>query len=100
MLEKSEFILSFVGSIPYVLDPDDNFDHPKHPIETLWDNGGDCEDSSALYASIMESLGYETVFVLLEAMADDGDSWGGHAMIGIYIPNHSGEYFSLDGDSH
>ncbi len=98
-LGKADFILSFVGSIPYVLDPDDNFDHPKHPIETLWENGGDCEDSSALYASIMESLGYQTVLALLEAKSEYGDDWGGHAMVGIYIPNHSGEYFNLDGDS-
>ncbi|MFL2982084.1 MAG: transglutaminase domain-containing protein [Candidatus Poseidoniaceae archaeon] len=97
-LGKAEFILSFVGSIPYVFDPDDNFDHPKHPIETLWENGGDCEDSSALYASIMESLGYETVLVLLEAQAEYGDDWEGHAMVGIYIPNHSGEHFTLEGD--
>ena len=99
MLGKAEFILSFVGTIPYVLDPDGLGDHPKHPIETLWESGGDCEDSSALYASIMESLGYETVLVLLEAQAEYGGDWIGHAMIGIYIPNHSGEYFDLDGDS-
>ena len=99
MLGKAEFILSFVGTIPYVFDPDGLGDHPKHPIETLWENGGDCEDSSALYASIMESLGYETVLVLLEAQGEYGGDWEGHAMIGIYIPNHSGEYFVLDGDS-
>ena len=98
MLGKAEFILSFVGTIPYVLDPDGLGDHPKHPIETLWENEGDCEDSSALYASIMESLGYDTVLVILEAKAEFGDSWGGHAMVGIYIPNHSGDHFTLEGD--
>ena len=98
-LKKAEFILAFVGSIPYVLDPDDDFDHPKYPIETLWENSGDCEDSSALYGSIMEYLGYRTILVLLDAKADSGDSWGGHAMIGIHIPNHSGDYFSLQGDT-
>ena len=95
---KADFILSFVGSIPYALDPDDDFDHPKFPIETLWENEGDCEDSSALYASIMESLGYRTVLVLLEAKAYSFDSWGYHAMVGIYIPGHSGDYFTLEGD--
>ena len=58
---KADLRLSFVGSIPYALDPDDDFEYPKFPIETLWENEGDCEDSSALYASIMESLGYRTV---------------------------------------
>ena len=97
-LAKAEFILSFVGSIPYAFDPDDGGDYPKFPIETLWENEGDCEDSSALYASIMESLGYRTVLVLLEVKSDYYDSWGGHAMVGIYIPGHSGDYFTLEGD--
>lgn len=98
-LERAEFILAFVGSIPYVFDPDDDFDHPKYPIETLWENGGDCEDSSALYASIMEALGYETILVLLETKFEAADSWGGHALIGIHISNHTGESFTLNGDS-
>ena len=98
-LEKAEFILAFVGAIPYQFDPDDNWDHPKYPIETLWENSGDCEDSSALYASLMESLGFRTVLVLLEAKDQPSGDSIGHAMIGIYIPNHSGDYFTLSGDS-
>ena len=97
--EKAEFILAFVGAIPYVLDPDDDYDHPKYPIETLWENGGDCEDSSALYASLMEALGYEVILVLLEAKAEASDDWVGHALIGIHIPNHSGDSFTLSGGS-
>ena len=98
-LEKAEFILAFVGTIPYILDLDDGFDHPKYPIETLWENGGDCEDSSALYASLMEALGYQTILVLLEAKPEQSDEWLGHAMIGIHIPSHSGDSFTLSGDS-
>jgi len=98
-LEKAEFILAFVGTIPYVFDPDDDWDHPKYPIETLWENGGDCEDSSALYASLMEALGYQTILVLLEAKYEPSDTWGGHALVGIHIPNHSGDSFTLSGDS-
>ena len=98
-LEKAEFILAFVGSIPYVDDPEDVFDYPKYPIETLWENGGDCEDSSALYASLMEALGYQVILVLLEVKTDSSDDWGGHALIGIDIPGHSGDSFSLSGGS-
>ena len=75
--EKAEFILAFVGAIPYVLDPDDDYDHPKYPIETLWENGGDCEDSSALYASLMEALGYASNSgSWLDAKADAADLIG------------------------
>ena len=97
-LEKAEFILAFVGAIAYQFDPDDGFDHPKYPIEILWEHSGDCEDSSALYASLMESLGYKTILVLLDTKETSTDEWGGHALVGIYIPNHTGDYFELDGD--
>ena len=46
----------------------------------------------------MESLGYRTVLVLLEAQFEYGGNWEGHAMVGIYIPGHSGDYFTLEGD--
>jgi hypothetical protein len=97
--EKAEFILAFVGSIPYELDPDDDFDHPKYPIETLWENSGDCEDSSALYASIMEALGYHTIMVMADVKSESAEPWGGHVLIGIHLANHSGDTFSLNGDS-
>ena len=39
----------------------------------------------------MEALGYDAVLILLDVLRDeDDDTWGGHAMPGIYIPNHSG----------
>ena len=97
-LEKAEFILAFVGAIAYQYDPDDGYDHPKYPIEILWEHSGDCEDSSALYASLMESLGYKTILVLLDAKGTSTDDWVGHALIGIHIPNHTGDYFELNGD--
>tara|TARA_X000001036_G_C20544048_1_gene751555 strand:- start:46 stop:1080 length:1035 start_codon:yes stop_codon:yes gene_type:complete len=98
-LEKAEFILAFVGAIPYEFDPDDDFDHPKYPIETLWENSGDCEDSSALYASLMEAIGYQTLMVMADVKAESSEPWEAHVLIGIYIPNHSGEFFTVSGDS-
>jgi len=95
-LEKAEFILAFVGDIPYVLDGED-VEYPKYPIETLWDNGGDCEDSSALYSSLMEALDYDTILVDLDVKGDASDTWGAHLMVGISIPGHSGEaWFELE----
>lgn len=60
--------VSFVQSLEYV--PDDigtGFDdYPKFPLETLYDEGGDCEDSSILLASLLRELGYGTVLVLFD----------------------------------
>ena len=94
MIDKAEFILAFVGAIPYILEGEDE-EYPKYPIEILWENGGDCEDSSALYISIMEALGYDAILILLEVKADAEDEWGGHAMVGISIPGYSGEEWFL-----
>ena len=97
MIDKAEFILAFVGAIPYILEGEGE-EYPKYPIEMLWENGGDCEDSSALYISIMEALGYDAILILLEVKANEADEWGGHAMVGISIPGYSGEeWFLVEG---
>ncbi|TJX14581.1 S-layer homology domain-containing protein [Tissierella creatinini] len=61
-------VVSFVQSLKYV--PDDigtGYDeYPKFPLETLYDQGGDCEDSSILLASLLRELGYGTVLVATE----------------------------------
>ena len=64
-------------TIPYKTDPDTRGDDEffKYPAETLWDGGGDCEDSSFLYASIMSALGYRTSVAMFPT----------HAMAGIVL---------------
>ena len=92
-LEEAEFILAFVRAIPYQFDIEGMGvdEYPKYPIEMLWEGAGDCEDAAALYISLMEALDYDTVLILLEVKQnEDDDTWGGHAMPGIYIPNHNG----------
>jgi hypothetical protein len=49
----------FVQSLAYL--PDDDaleYDYPKYPLETLYDLGGDCEDSSILLVSLLREMGY------------------------------------------
>lgn len=74
---RAEFILFFVQTIPYKSDMDtrghDEFF--KYPAETLWDGGGDCEDSSFLYAALMSAFGHRTAV----AMFSD------HAMAGVVL---------------
>jgi transglutaminase-like putative cysteine protease len=94
-LSRAEFILSFVASIPYQYDYEGTgyTEYPKFPIEMLWENAGDCEDAAALYISIMESLDFDVILVLLDIKSSGGedDEWGGHAVPAIHIPNYSGE---------
>ena len=59
----------------------------KYPVETLVDKKGDCEDSSVLFASIMDALGYD-VAMLFYVLEDDI----GHLAVGIHIDGIHGEY--------
>lgn len=73
--ETANFILAFVQSLPYIPDnistPFDDF--PKFPLETLIEGGGDCEDTSILYATLLKILGYDVILV----------SPPGHMMVGV-----------------
>ena len=60
----------------------------------LWDGQGDCEDSSALYASLMEALGYDAVLLLFLGDIE------GHAAIGISVPGASGMSYRYGGEDY
>ncbi|MCL7384581.1 MAG: hypothetical protein LZ174_09870 [Thaumarchaeota archaeon] len=73
--DMANFILAFVQGLPYIPDkvstPYDEF--PKFPLETLIEGGGDCEDTSILYATLLKIIGYNVVLV----------SPPGHMMVGV-----------------
>jgi len=58
------FVLAFVQSLPYTSDSvTSGYDeYPRFPIETLAD-GGDCEDTSILFATITLIMNYGTVYI-------------------------------------
>ena len=97
-LDIANFILAFVGGIPYQYDIDGMGvnEYPKYPIEMLWEHAGDCEDAASLYISLMESIGYDALLVLMMVKSSENEDWGGHAMPAVYIPNYSdGDGFEL-----
>ncbi len=63
--DKISFVLAFVQSLPYTSDSvtTGRDEYPRFPIETLVDDGGDCEDTSILFATITLVLGYGTVYI-------------------------------------
>ena len=73
----AEFVLAFVQAIPYVSDGDtkSHTDYMKYPSETLWDYGGDCEDASILYATLMAIDGKKSCIMIYD----------NHAMAGVSI---------------
>ncbi len=63
--DSVSFVLAFVQSLPYTSDKvTTGYDeYPRFPIETLVDDGGDCEDTAILFASLTLSMGYGTVYI-------------------------------------
>ncbi len=63
--DKVSFVLAFVQSLPYTSDSvtTGHDEYPRFPIETLVDDGGDCEDTSILFASLTLIMGYGTVYI-------------------------------------
>ncbi len=62
----------FVKDIVYVADPRSVTDRVQFPSETLKLKGGDCDDLSTAFASLLESIGIQTAFV--DYKSDDGIS--------------------------
>ena len=84
--DEVSFVLSFVQSLPYTSDSvTAGYDeYPRFPIETLVDDGGDCEDTSILFATIVLILNYSTVFISLPH----------HLAVGVWGKELLGHYYT------
>ena len=95
----ANFVLRFVQkNVIYANDNDTQgcIEYWRYPVETLVDKKGDCEDTTVLFASIMEALGYDTV-LLFYHLEDDL----GHLATGIHVDgNPEGEYVIHKGQKY
>ena len=93
-VQKLNFVIAFVQSLPYTVDiettPYDEY--PRYPIETLFDRGGDCEDTSILVAALLDRMGYDVALLLLENAK--------HMAVGILITGVYGTYYEYDGKKY
>ncbi len=89
------YLTAFVQqAIPYVNDPyNDGWDYPKYPIETLFEQGGDCEDVAALLVVLLTTFGFDAVLVSLPGhMAAAVECSYGKCGSGYY---HNGKRYSF-----
>jgi hypothetical protein len=90
--DKVSFVLAFVQSLSYTSDnvTEGYNEYPRFPIETLVDDGGDCEDTSILFAAITLIMGFGTVYI------NPPD----HYAVGILGTNLHGTYWEYPEDSN
>ncbi len=85
--------LALAQSIPYKLDRESAGieDYWRYPIETLYDQVGDCEDTSILAACLLLALGHDVVMLLMPhhvavgVAANKGFPSGEHFVEGLYL---------------
>lgn len=63
---------NFVSNMQYVSDPRASVEYVQFPSQTLELKGGDCDDLSVSFSSILESIGIQTAFV--DFISSDGIS--------------------------
>lgn len=65
--ESVEFVASFVQSLRYTPDSVSTSmdEYPRYPVETLVENGGDCEDTAILLSAVLNEMGYDVVLLEL-----------------------------------
>jgi hypothetical protein len=90
--DRVSFVLAFVQSLPYTSDSvtTGHDEYPRFPIETLVDDGGDCEDTSILFATLTLVMGYGTVYI------NPPD----HYAVGVLGNNLHGTYWTYPSDSN
>jgi len=90
---------AFVQSLTYTSDSETKgFDeYPRYPVETLVDNGGDCEDTAILTAALINAMGYGVVLILFPETADSS----GHMAVGVKGgDNVYGSYYEYQGERY
>ena len=95
--ERVNLAISFVQSLEYTSDSvTAGYDeYQRYPVETLVEEGGDCEDTAILLGSILKELGYGVRGVLVPghmAIAVKGDE----SVSGTYYTEGGSRYYYIE----
>lgn len=63
--DDAMIVAIFVQGLPYKddLNSTGQAEYPRYPLETLVDNGGDCEDKAILASALLHEMGYDVVLL-------------------------------------
>ena len=95
--ETVNFAASFVQNLKYPTVPEKE-EYPNYPVETLFDKGGDCEDTAILAAALLEAMGHDVVLIRFTSPIE-GEA--GHMAVGVAVTGVSGGYsYTYDGEKY
>jgi predicted transglutaminase-like cysteine proteinase len=92
--QELNLVIALVQSMPYTEDSATTIadEYPRYPVETIFERGGDCEDTSILVAALLDAMGYD---VALLHLVDTQ-----HMAVGVAIPGASGQYYEYGGKQY
>jgi predicted transglutaminase-like cysteine proteinase len=95
--DSVKMVIAFVQSLPYTSDSvTTGYDeYPRYPIETLVDDGGDCEDTSILTAALLNEMGYGVILISPTGHMAVGIK-GGDNVYGTYWTYEGSKYFYVE----
>lgn len=94
-ITHAEMLINFVQHLPYVPDKEIGYsERPLFPVETVFLNGGDCEDHAILLFGLLNRLGIETVFVHFPNHVLVGSCW--ENCEGYYVESNKKRYFLIE----
>ncbi len=114
--KRFSVIASFVHNIPYKYDSElyGTENYGAYPVETLYNNAGDCEDHAILMAAMLRELGYKCALVYyaiptreaekiyrLNESTETGELTA-HMLVAVQDKYgiFSGDYFDIDGEKY
>ncbi|MFC7077770.1 hypothetical protein [Haloarcula halophila] len=72
-------------------------EYPKYPLETLYDRGGDCEDTAILLAEVFNKLGYGSILIELPQAKHMAVGVKGNDEIpGAYYTKNGNKYYYVE----
>jgi len=93
-VQTLNYVITFIKNMPYTVAnltiPYDGV--PRYPLETLFERGGDSEDTSILVAALLHRMGYDVALLVLEDAR--------HMAVGVYLPGDNGSYYEHEGKKY
>jgi hypothetical protein len=95
--ESVMMVIAFVQSLDYTSDSVTTGynEYPRYPIETLVDDGGDCEDTSILTAALLYEMGYGVILINPPGHMAVGVK-GGEGIYGTYWTYEGSNYYYVE----
>ncbi|HEY40946.1 MAG TPA: hypothetical protein G4O18_03705 [Dehalococcoidia bacterium] len=92
--QRLNLVIALVQSMPYTDDgaTTTSDEYPRYPIETVFERGGDCEDTSILVAALLDAMGYDVALLHLPDAQ--------HMAVGVALPGASGQYYEYGGKQY